>query len=376
MSDPVVVVGASQAGLFAAELLARQGVPVHVYERAERLAPARRTLIVTADLVRTLGFTPHSAILSRVPRFEFRSGDEVARLELHEPDLMIERAALIHALAARAEYAGARLFFGHRFDGFELDGDRCVARMRHGERDQVLHVRPRAVVGADGTRSAVAAALGHPPRPTTTVIQARVALPPGADVRLAQVWFAPRETPYFYWLVPEADGTAMVGVVEDAPRAARSKLDRFVRDQGYEPLEHQAARIPMYQPSPIPHGRVGRTGVYLVGDAGGQVKVTTVGGTVSGLQGARVASQAVLREGGYRRALWPLHAELTVHWAVRRLWSRFGEDDYASLLRSMSGGLGRVLQAHSRDRWTGALMPVLAAQPALLALAVRTMARW
>ena len=43
----VAVVGGSAAGLFASALLARQGVPVRIFERIEELEPGARTLIVT-----------------------------------------------------------------------------------------------------------------------------------------------------------------------------------------------------------------------------------------------------------------------------------------------------------------------------------------
>ncbi len=73
---------------------------------------------------------------------------------------------------------------------------------------------------------------------------------------------------------------------------------------------------------------LGRTRVMMVGDAAGHVKVTTVGGTVSGLSGARAAARAILRESGYHRELRPLTFELTLHWLIRRLWNRFSEEDY------------------------------------------------
>ena len=62
---PVVVVGASSSGLFAASLLAQAGVPVQVYDRLGSVGTADRTLIVTPELCRTLGFSPQSAILQQ-----------------------------------------------------------------------------------------------------------------------------------------------------------------------------------------------------------------------------------------------------------------------------------------------------------------------
>ena len=367
----VVVVGASSAGLLAAERLARAGEDVQVFEQAERLAPAPRTLSVTGELTRALGFTPAPAILNRVQRFELRSNGTLARLELAQPDLVIERAELLRLLAARAERAGARVRLGYRFARFERDGARTLAVLRQRGSDREERVAARAVIGADGAPSAIAAALGQPPRPSTSVIQARVALPPDLDPALCRVWFAPRETRYFYWLIPEGGGTAAVGLVDDDARAARPKLDRFLARQGLAPLEYQAARAPLYAPRAATQGQVGRVRVYLVGDAAAQIKVTTVGGTVSGLLGAAAAARAVLRDGGYHRELRPLTRELTLHWLIRALWNRFGEEDYSTLLSTLNRRVAAVLQACPRDRWTAALWPLLAARPQIVALAAR-----
>ncbi len=54
MDFEVVIVGASLAGLYAGELLARAGRQVAVFERKKALKPARRTLIVTPEVSKIL----------------------------------------------------------------------------------------------------------------------------------------------------------------------------------------------------------------------------------------------------------------------------------------------------------------------------------
>src|SRR5260370_1977983 len=73
--DPIGIVGASAAGLFTALLFARAGRKVRLFERAERLDPALRTLIVTERIphlrriwaeksavnqIRRLSLSPHA----------------------------------------------------------------------------------------------------------------------------------------------------------------------------------------------------------------------------------------------------------------------------------------------------------------------------
>ena len=58
----VLVVGASSAGLRAAELLALQGQRVLVLERRSALDQIDRTWIVTPHLHRVLGYLPNEAL--------------------------------------------------------------------------------------------------------------------------------------------------------------------------------------------------------------------------------------------------------------------------------------------------------------------------
>jgi flavin-dependent dehydrogenase len=323
-----------------------------------------------------LGFLPHAATLQRVHTLDLCANGTQVPIRLQEPDLIVERSELVSLLVRGAELAGVELVCDHRYLGMQQVGNYAEVSFHDRARDRAHRVLAQAVIGADGVASGVAHSIGAGRQPVVTVVQTRVVLPRSADAGRGKVWFVPKDTRYFYWLCPEPRGTATIGLVDELPRPVRPKLDRFVRQQGLQPGAYQAALVPLYQPTRAAAGRVGRTPVLLVGDAGGQVKVTTVGGTVSGLQGAAAAARAILSRRGYQRELWPLQLELTVHWAIRRLWSRFGEEEYSALVGSMRGRLRTVLEARNRDRWAGAMMPALAAQPALLALAAKSAARW
>jgi flavin-dependent dehydrogenase len=373
--EPVVIIGASAAGLFAAQLLAERKVPVHVYERATELVPRSRTLIVTPELQRVLGFSPASATLNKIHTLELCSTAKTAPIALREPDLIVERAELIRTLAHRAVEAGAQLHLAHDFLGFESDRTRTHVLVRERGRQSTKRVSAGVVIGADGVRSRVARSLGETSRPTVTVLQARVPTPPLADAGVGKVWFLPHETQYFYWLCPESDRFAAVGLVDADPRQARSKLDRFLVTQGMQPLEYQAALIPLYTPAPSPVRRVGHTEVLFVGDAAGQVKVTTIGGTVSGLRGARAAAEAIAHGKHYLSELRAVDGELRLHWRIRALMNRFTTHEYDALVQLLSGRLGKLLEIHNRDRLAGAFWPIVAVQPRLSLLAARVLWR-
>jgi flavin-dependent dehydrogenase len=373
--DPVVIVGASVAGLFAAQLLAEAHVPVHVYERTEQLTPRRRTLIVTPELAHVLGFSPASATLNKVHTLELCTNGTSVPIALHEPDLIVERADLICVLARKAVEAGAQLHLGQDFTTLETDDDRTVVEFRERGGGRTTRVPARVVVGADGVRSHVARSLGQTRRPTVTVIQARVATPPSTDPGIGKVWFIPRDTQYFYWLCPESPHFAAVGLVDVSPREARAKLDRFLAHRGMQPLEYQSALIPLYTPGPRPSRPIGSTDVLFVGDAAGQVKVTTIGGSVSGLLGARAAATAIMRGTSYLDELRGLDRELRLHWRIRGLMNRFGDQEYDVLLQLLGGRVGKLLAIHNRDRMAAAFWRIMTVQPRLPLLAAQVMLR-
>ncbi len=202
------------------------------------------------------------------------------------------------------------------------------------------------------------------------LLQAIVDLPADLPPGTTRVWFRPEDTPYFYWLIPESDRRGALGLIgEDGPEARR-RLDRFLEERGLEPLEYQAARIPRYRRWIPIHRRVGAGHIYLVGDAAGQVKVSTVGGTVTGLRGAQAVALAILGRGA-RPHVRALRRELDLHLWVRRLMHHFTVDDYRRLLDLLEGPAARVLAAHDRDDARRVFARLALSRPRILVFGVR-----
>lgn len=373
--NDVAIIGASSAGLFAGYLLARGGLPVRIYEASEGLEPAPRTLIVTGQLCRALGFTPNEAILNRVRHIELASRNAWARVSLAEPDLVIERGRLIRLLASKAEQAGARIELGRRFMGFYGDGDGLALSLLDLKKGRVELVKARALVGADGALSPVARAANRDSRLTVAIVQAKVALPPGALADTVQVWFDRRDTRFFYWLIPESSTSAVAGLVGEDQEKTRQRLDRFLGERKLQAREYQAARVPRYESGSRPWAIVRGSSVFLVGDAAGQVKVTTVGGVVAGLRGAGALANAILRQRDYGQELKGLKRELDLHHLMRRVLDRFSDADYDALLNSLDRRAKDSLRTHNRDEMARAFWWLVLAQPRWLVLAARSLLR-
>ena len=366
----IAVVGGSAAGYFTASLLARKGLSVRVFERNETLDPLPRTLIVTHRMRNILGAAGESSIVNEIRRFEIFTDGRFATVPLKNPDLIIERSRLIRSLAEEAQAAGAEIEFGKRFHslqpnsrGLALEIERCSDGVRE-------EVHADTVIGGDGATTRVGRSAGWGPVRTVPLMQAIVKLPKDVAQDTSRVWFVPQDTPYFYWLVPESATRGALGVIGESGPEMRRAFEQFLEKKGFEPIEFQGARIPVYSRWIPVHRRLGNGSVYLVGDAAGQVKVTTVGGIVTGLRGAMGVAEAIVN-GGPSRELRALRRELDLHLLLRRTMHEFQQADYSRMVDLLNDSTMRSLAAYSRDEAWKVLSRVCFRQPIFLWLGLR-----
>jgi digeranylgeranylglycerophospholipid reductase len=364
----VLVVGGSAAGLFTAAEVARGGRAVRVLESKPGLEPAARTLIVTDHFRSQLGAAASKTILNEIRRFELFTDGRSAQVALTRPDLIIERARLIRGLACEAEQAGATFSYDTRFLGIGPNARGLRIEVESGGRHEELHAG--SVVGADGAASRVARASGWPPVETVPLMQAIVKLPNDCLPDTTRVWFVPDDTPYFYWLVPESAERGALGIIGEDGRDTKRCIERFLEKKKMEPLEWQGARIPVYRRWVPVQRSMGKGEVYLVGDAAAQVKVSTVGGIVTGFRGALGVAQAILR-GGRSNELSALRRELGTHWLIRRALHHFQQKDYSQLVDLLDGSTRQSLGEINRDESTRLLWNLIRRQPRLALLGLR-----
>lgn len=369
----VVIVGASTAGLFAAYLLAKERIPVQLYDERESLGHPPRTLIVTSKLSEVLGFVPHEAILNKVNRMELISAHRHSWVALQEPDLVIERQRLIELLARKAAEEGAKIYPGFRFLGFEDEGNQLLLSLENVARARQHTITTNVLIGADGVLSNVARAASRDSRETVTIAQAKVVLPNQASADSVKVWFDRERTEFFHWLIPESEARAVIGLISRNGKGVRENLEGFLSSQGCETLEFQAARVPLHDPLLKPSRTISNSRILLIGDAGGQVKATTVGGVVAGLRGARAAVRAVAGQAPYRKTVRGLKAELDLHSVMRAVLNRFGDRDYNRLLELLNTRTRDLLAAHNRDEFKSAFFRLILLQPRLLLLVAKSL---
>src|SRR6202050_1013533 len=367
--ESVAVVGGLAAGLFTASILARQGISVRVFERIETLEPDERTLIVTDRMRALLGRAAQKSVLNEIRRFELFTDGRSATISLKHPDLIIERRTLIQGLAQEVQQAGATVELGRRFHALHSNGRGMVLeidRCNDGGREEV---HADTIVGGDGAPSRVAQAAGWAPLETVPLVQAIVSLPKDRSPDTARDWFVPQDTPYFYWLIPESATRGALGIIGETGSETRSHLEKFLEKRKLDPIGFQAARIPVYKRWVPVHRRVGQGSVYLVGDAAGQVKVTTVGGIVTGFRGALGVAQQILDGGA--KGVRTFGRELELPLFFRRSLRDFQQADYSQLVDLLNDPTKQSLAEYSRDEAWKILWRVCLSQPRLVWLGLR-----
>lgn len=373
----IIIIGASTPGLFAAALLSRAGANVEVYERSAAMDFAPRTLIVTDKISEVLGFVPQEVILNEVRYVELFSKSRSTTVELARPDLIIERQKLLLLLARMAEEAGAKIFLGRRFLSFSsgkggkgvnvvfLDSSASINRETQAD----------VLIGADGVFSGVARSASHNGHFQTALLQARIRINKEIDRDTYRVWFDPARTKYFYWLIPESDEIAAVGLIADDARQAGGALKSFLREQGMEPIDYQASMVPMHKFQYLSRVNEINRNVFLIGDAAAQVKVTTVGGVVTGLRGARAVVEAILNGKKTGKEVSKLKRELDLHLLVRRLLDSFDDLDYDRLIDFLNRDLAEVVSNQTRDDLSRMYLDLVSSQPKLLFLGAKAFLR-
>lgn len=351
----VAVIGASISGLYVAWRLSPLK-KVKVFE-AGRGPEVSRRLIVTSSFLRYWK-APLPPVLHEINAYRFVTYQGEALLPLRESDLVIERKDLIRTLLFSLRLKGVDLFEGWSFKGFE--GQTLVFQTPKGEET----VDADWVIGADGVSSRVRAALGGF-LPSVYLIQAKVSLKKRRwDSRTSVIWLYPDLTPYFIWLFPDSPDTGVLGVIAHSPFDAHKALEDMLSKEGFDPIGYEDGWVSLFEPRFQPE----RGRVLLIGDAAGQVKVTTIGGTVSGLRAALACERALLKGRSYKKELLPLWLELLSHYWLRKWLNLIGPNFIEGILPWIERG---VFEPINRDRLLYSL-PLLGLKSPLFALVAFT----
>jgi flavin-dependent dehydrogenase len=372
MSKDVAIIGGSAAGLFTAGLLAEREIDVRVFESSDKIEPPKRTLIVTDYMREILGSLCDDIVFNRIRHFELFADGRVGTISLCRPDLVIERARLVRRLAEEAEKKGAKILTGRKFVDLKPGGKRLNFTLSLNGNREHMEDSAEILVGADGVSSNVAQKGGWPGQETVHITQAIVELPGDIAPDTVRIWFIPEETPYFYWLMPHSETHGVVGLIGEDEDMTKKAMEAFLYRKGMTGLDFQDAMVPLYTRWIPNRKRLGDNDVYLVGDAAGHVKVSTVGGIVTGFRGVVGVAEAILN-GGSSRKLKALQRELNLHNLIRKILNRFTQKEYCGLLDLLTPETRHTLGRFHRDETPRLLANLLLKQPRILLLGLRAL---
>ena len=330
----VAVVGAGPAGCECARRLAEADFSVTVLEEHARPGePLHCTGIISPPAYQAFDL-PRSAVQAELKEAELTSpGGITLRVELNGAGpFVVDRREVDLSLARRAQAAGVEFCYQTRVTEVQVERSAVsIAGMRAGE---PWRTTARAVVLATGAKSRLPKAAGL--AAVDDVVHGAQTEVPAASPPVMRVWVGRQVAPGgFGWVVPAQEGRSRVGVLTRerppglGPRQALIRLSRQAFAGYGDDLPQTGMSV---HPVPaVPRHPTWGDRLLSVGDAAGQVKMTTGGGVYYGLLGARIASE-VLSEGLRRGRLGGAYLA-----RYQRLWQQVlgPEQKAGQLLRKL-----------------------------------------
>lgn len=296
-----VVVGGGPAGATAATDLAARGHSVLLLDRAGRIKPCGGA--IPPRLIKDFDI-PDTVLVNKVTSARIVSpSDRIADMPINGGFVaMVDRDEFDEWLRVRAAETGAERRTG-TFSRLDHDPDGVAVVLYHppgaSRKDEPLRVRARAVIGADGARSAVArqTVKGADETPCVfayhEIVQSPREITDAFDHTRCDVYYQGDLSPDFYaWIFPHGDTTSVgVGTAQKGYhlRGSVEKLRSSVGLDGAPTVRCEGAPIPL---RPLKRWDNGRD-VVLAGDAAGVVAPASGEGIYYAMTGGRLAAEAV-----------------------------------------------------------------------------------
>ena len=335
----IAIIGAGPAGCYAGYLLAKSGHSITIYENHPQIGtPIQCTGLLTSDFDQ-LNLPKESFLVNTFENIDVISPKH--KMKVTQKEYLVCRNKFDNYFGNLAKKAGATVLVNHSFIRKE---DKTLI-IKDSVNKAEIAITPDIVIAADGPLSPTAKAYGmyHPERENYYGIQATVK--GNFDPNSFQTVFGVNVCPeLFAWIVPESSTIARVGL--GMRKNSRAYFDKFMQEHEFTVLEMQAGTIPIYHPKQ----KLYRDNCYLLGDAAGFVKATTLGGLVPGLKQAEILAECINTGKNYGLAIKPIARRLKLHLLLRKILDKFSDKDWDRLVSYLNQPkIQNVLQTYTRD---------------------------
>ena len=131
-----------------------------------------------------------------------------------------------------------------------------------------------------------------------------------------------------------------------ALKNSRAYFDAFMKQQGFIVKEMQAGAIPLFNPQQ----QLQKDNCYVLGDAAGYVKATTLGGLIPGLKQAEILADCLINQKNYEQEIQPLKRKMRLHLRAQKLLMKFSDQDWDKLVSYVAQPrIQKLFEKYTRD---------------------------
>ncbi len=345
----ISIIGAGPAGAYLAELLARKGEDVNIYEEHKDIGnPVQCTGILTETLSKLIDVN-NDIIANIVKKVRIISSDkEFTEVKL-KPNYILDRRKLDQYLVNRAVENGAKLHLGKRFLDYK-ENSKIEMSFNDGK------IETDYLIGADGVASRVAKHFNRE-RKYVQALQVRANLEI-EDKELVEVYVGSNYGD-FAWVVPEDNKIARIGLA--GTKNTQELFKKLLEYKKAKIIDYQSGLVPLYDYKL----RLRKGNVFLIGDAATMVKATSHGGILQGMMAAKVlADNFDSYEEKFNK---DIGRDLGIALLMRKVMNKFNDDDFRLLVKLFKKDrLRKILNEHDRDFPSQFGLKLLLNEPRLL----------
>jgi geranylgeranyl reductase family protein len=302
IDSDVIVVGGGPCGSFAALNIAEHGAGVTVFEEHNEVGvPSHCPGHLSIKGLRDLGLypLPEGIVENSFAGAIFHSPNgKRFSVRLSSPvTCAVNRALFDRHIANLAEDAGVRYCLGKRVESLIIENG-VVEGVSVSQAGREERFSAKLVVDAEGVSSRLLRQTGLTllsQRRIVSGVDAEIEYVNDAESDMVEVFLGKEFAPGFYaWLVPICNGRAKVGLAANSGNP-KEFLRKFIEEHPVASKKLGKAQVSKMAFHPITLGgmipRAYSDGFLAVGDVASQVKPTTGGGVVLGMNCGKVAAE-------------------------------------------------------------------------------------